>query len=117
MKLFRRALLISAILGAVSLLSGLAFAEEQPTQADIKLLRDAASALQNSQADLAQGLSNYADKEAKELEEGANQKSSKDEIGEKVEPKEEAAVASPERKQGEAVKSLEQTEQGNKSTY
>jgi hypothetical protein len=76
MKLLRVLVIGLVVAGAAVFLSGLACAEEGCTQgkkmhheAKIKLLQDAATALQKSNPDLAKGLSDYADKEAKEMQE------------------------------------------------
>ena len=47
-------------------------AAHEPTAADIQLLRDAASALQPSNPELARGLTEMADREAAELEQPMN---------------------------------------------
>jgi hypothetical protein len=64
------------VVGVAVFLSGLAFAEEGCKQgkmmnheAKVKLLQDAPAALQKSNPDLAKGLSDYADKEAKKKQE------------------------------------------------
>lgn len=61
MKSLRGTLIILAIFGAVILLYGLSFANEEYAQADIRLLKESAVALQRLRPDLAQGLRNYAD--------------------------------------------------------
>ena len=64
-----------AVVGMVVFLSSLSFAEEgckegkMNNEAKVKLLRDSATALQKSNPDLAKGLSDSADKEAKEMQE------------------------------------------------
>ena len=85
----RRVLLVALLLGASALVSTGAFAHEKQDQADVKLLRDAAAALRQSHPDLAQGLSEYADREAKELDEETEEESEQEEVGEKAEPQEE----------------------------
>jgi len=119
MKSLKGVLVIIAIFGAVSLLYGVSFANEEHTPADIKLLRDAAVALQKSRPDLAQGLNNYADKEAKELEEMTKEKNEKEEVGEKVESKEEQAeAAKPNSEKGEVRENVEPTAgQGKNTAY
>ncbi len=75
MKLLRTIVIGLALVGMVVFLSSLAFAEEGCKagkfnhEAKVKLLRDSATALQKSNPDLAKGLSDYADKEAKEMQE------------------------------------------------
>ncbi len=73
---FLRALLIGlAVFTMIAFLSGISFAEEGCKEgsinheAKIKLLQDSAASLQKSNPDLAKGLSDYADKEAKEMQE------------------------------------------------
>jgi len=73
-----------AVLGMVIVLSSLSFAEEGcgttkaqgRHEAKIKLLQDSAAALQKTNPDLAKGLTDYADKEAKELQEWKSNKES-----------------------------------------
>ncbi len=64
-----RGLLIGCVclVGSAISLPQAAFAHKEHTAADVKLLRDAASALQQSRPDLATALNAYADREAKEL--------------------------------------------------
>ncbi len=75
MKSLRTIVIGLAVAGMVVFLSSLAFAEEgcktgkMNHDAKVKLLRDSATALQKSNPDLAKGLSDYADKEAKEMQE------------------------------------------------
>ena len=75
MKSLRGIFMGLAVLGMAVFLSGLAFAEEgckigkMNHEAKIKLLQDSAVALQKTNPDLAKGLSDYADKEAKEMQE------------------------------------------------
>lgn len=75
MKILRTILVGLAVVGMVAFLSSLSFAEEGCKQgkmmnhdAKVKLLQDSAAALQKSNPDLAKGLSDYADKEAKEMQ-------------------------------------------------
>ncbi len=65
------------------------FAHTEHIEADIKLLRDAASALQQSRPDLANALGTYADSEAKELDEMPKDTTEGEETGEQIEPKNE----------------------------
>ncbi len=75
MKSLRTIVIGSAVVGMVFFLSSLAFAEEgcgvgrMNHEAKVKLLRDSATVLQKSNPDLAKGLSDYAYKEAKEMQE------------------------------------------------
>jgi len=75
MKSLRTILIGLAMFGIVAFLSGASFAQEvQSTgkahhEARIKLLQDSAVALQKSNPDLAKGLNDIADKEAKEIQE------------------------------------------------
>ena len=85
----RRVLLAVLLLGASALVSTGAFAHEKQDQADVQLLRDAAAALRQSHPDLAQGLSQYADMEAKEWDTETEEEREKEEVGEKAEPQEE----------------------------
>src|SRR4030043_1789340 len=64
------------VVGVAIFLSGLAFAEEECKpgkmmnhEAKVKLLQDSAAALQKSNPDLAKGLTDYADKAAKKMQE------------------------------------------------
>jgi len=108
MKLLRGALILVAIFAALSFMYGLSFANGENTQADIKLLRDAAAALQQSRPDLALQLNHYADREARELGAMTNEKTEKEEVGEKVEPKEEQAEV--EKAKSEQVQTEEKVE-------
>ena len=65
------------------------FAHGAHAKADLKLLRDAASALAQSRPDLAQGLNAYANREASEMDERAREAHEKEETGEQVEPRDE----------------------------
>ena len=73
MKYFRTVLIGLAVFGMVVFLSGVSFAEEgcHPGkgnhEAKVKLLKDSAAALQKSNPDLAKGLNDITDKEAKEI--------------------------------------------------
>jgi len=64
-----------AVFGMVYFLSGVSFAQETQAlgkarhESKIKLLQDSAAALQKSNPDLAKGLNDIADKEAKEMQE------------------------------------------------
>jgi len=75
MKSLRMALIGLAVFGMVSFLSGVSFAQETQAagkerhETKIKLFQDSAAALQKSNPDLAKGLNDYADKEAKEIQE------------------------------------------------
>jgi len=75
MKSLRSLFIGIAALGMIIFLSSLSFAEEgchmgkMNPDARIKLLKDSVAALQKSNPDLAKGLGNYADKEAKEMQE------------------------------------------------
>ncbi len=81
-----RNIVLSMLLGLFTVfMPALSYAHAEHAQADIKLLRDAAGALQKSRPELAKGLNNYADRETEELSE----KKEKEEIGEKNEPQEE----------------------------
>lgn len=74
MKYFRIVLIGLAVLGMIVFLSSVSFAEEGyhsgkgNHEAKIKLLKDSAAALQKSNPDLAKGLNDIADKEAKEMQ-------------------------------------------------
>jgi hypothetical protein len=75
MKSLRAIFIGLAVLGMMVFLSHLSFAEETTQagkvhhEARIKLLQDSAAALQKSNPDLAKGLNDLADKEAKEMQE------------------------------------------------
>ena len=88
MTIFRRMILTMVLVGTLVGVSTVASAREH-TEADIKMLRDAAAALKLPHPDLASGLSQYADKEAQELDQAMKESSEKEEAGEKVEPKDE----------------------------
>ncbi len=74
MKSLRTVVIGLAVVGMVVFLSSVLFAEEgcktgkMNQEAKIKLLRDSATALQKSNPDLAKGLNDSADKEAKEMQ-------------------------------------------------
>jgi hypothetical protein len=75
MKSLRSIFIGVAVLGMIIFFSSLSFAEEgypagkMNHQANVKLLKDSALALQQSHPELAKGLNDYADKEAKEMQE------------------------------------------------
>jgi len=75
MKSLRTIFIGLAVFGMIVFLSGLSFADEGCPgckgrhEAKIKLLKDSAMALQQSNPDLAKGLNDLADKEAKETQE------------------------------------------------
>ena len=73
------------LIGAMAGMPAIALAHAEHAEEDIKLLRDAAAALGPSHPDLAMGLSDYADREAEELEEATEEA----EAGETVEPEDE----------------------------
>ncbi|MCX5707097.1 MAG: hypothetical protein NTW13_05545 [Candidatus Omnitrophica bacterium] len=119
MKSLRGVSIIIAIFGAVTLLLGLSYANGENAQADIKLLRDSAVALQVSRPDLAQGLNNYADKEAKKSGVMSNESKVKEEIKEKLEPKNEQPEIINQNKEKEEVgeKVESKSEQGENTKY
>ena len=75
MKFLRSILIGLAALGMIIFLSNLSFAKEghaagkKHNEASIKLLRDSAAALQQSNSVLAKELKDWADDEAKEMKE------------------------------------------------
>ncbi len=77
------------VVGLATLRPSVSFAHTEHSKTDIKLLRDAASALQQSRPDLATALNAYADRETKELGERLKERGEKEEMGERVEPKNE----------------------------
>ena len=87
------------LVGCALLLPPTSFAHQHHAEhkkADIQLLRDSASALQTSRPDLANGLTAYADRETKELDERmTREEHEKEEPGEKVEPKNEQHESTP----------------------
>ncbi len=80
----RNITLVALLLGASALVSTGVSAHEKQDAADVKLLRDAATALQQSRPDLAQGLSKLADEEFKELNNESKEESEKEERSEKA---------------------------------
>ena len=74
MKAVRSLLVAVAVSGLVVFLSGVSFAQGE--EAKVKALRDSAAALQQSNPDLAKGLTEFANEEAKETKE----KSEKSEV-------------------------------------
>ncbi len=89
MKVLKYVLIGVAVVGVVAMLRTASFAGKEHSEADIKLLKDAAAALGKSNPDLANRLADYANREAGEQEDMAKEKNEKEEAGEKAEPKEE----------------------------
>ena len=64
-----RRILLAVVLGCGLWTASDAFAHDPEQESDIRMLREAAAALQSSRPDLAQRLSEYADHEAEQEEE------------------------------------------------
>ena len=62
MKALKYVLIGVAMMGIVAVLATASFAEKEHSEADIKLLKDSAAALQQSRPDLAKGLTDYANR-------------------------------------------------------
>ena len=77
----RAGLLAALLWGCSALVPTGVCAHEEDTQEDIQLLHDAAAALQQSHPDLAERLNQYADREARQLDE-AEGETGTDEAGE-----------------------------------
>jgi hypothetical protein len=75
MKFLRTTFIGAVVLGIIIFLSGSSFAQEEchagkmGHETKVKLLKDSALALQQSHPELAKGLNDYANKEAKEMQE------------------------------------------------
>ncbi len=95
MAIVRRSMMGVGVLGSMAVLSAVACAHEEHTQADITLLREAAAVLKASRPDLAQGLSTYADREANEWDEMNKEQQEKEEVGEQREPQDEQGEQAP----------------------
>ncbi len=86
---------LACLVGSAIVLPSASFAHTEHTEADIKVLRDAASALQQSRPDLASALNAYAEREHKELDELVKEHQEKEEPGERVEPRNEREERAP----------------------
>ena len=86
----RRSLAACMVVVGYSLCApSISWAHAEHAKADIKLLKDAASALQQSRPDLADALTEYAEREGRELHEMTSEAREKEEAGEQGEPKDE----------------------------
>ncbi len=83
-----RSLVMGCLLcvGGSTVFPAVSFAHAEHTQADLKLLKDAAVALQQSRPDLAAALTTYAAREEHELKDMTTAQHEQEERGEKTEP-------------------------------